>query len=280
MSLISTRSLTDDRTMTVRAVQPAADQKCEPRVDTRRFGAVFHIDVTETISVDCGDHSSEDDNCTISESQWEFNATVASEATQVSDTPARDSTVESCSSTLSAAQQVVAHYRALQIRKDQSRTYRDKKLPPFPDDSNSMVTTNPVTDSESTLDMAWRPPPKIHMASAVQQELDDAKRQAHQMVMNAGLSLQDRIQCRRQGCSDVLDNAEALKYHLHFHNIGDAVDGRRIGRSAEDHCTPTTNKSSLRTHSPRPPAPSKVTGKYRKTALSKQSSLVPVTSSQ
>ncbi|KAI6129874.1 hypothetical protein EV401DRAFT_717055 [Pisolithus croceorrhizus] len=271
------RSLTEDRTMTIRAVPLEADRKRELRVDTRRFGGVFHIDAPEVVSVDCGDDSGEDDNCTASESQWEFHATATLDSTQVSDAPARDSTVESCSSNLSAAQQVVAHYRASQIRKEQSHVYRDKQLPPFPDDSNSMVTTNPVIDSESTLDMAWRPPPKIHIASSIQQELDYAKHQAHEMVKNAGLSPQDRIQCRRQGCSDILDNAEALKYHLHFHNIGDAVDGHRIGRSIKDRCTLATNEPSCRTLSPGAAAPSKVSGEYHKDARPMKSSMLPVT---
>lgn len=276
ISLIYTLTLMEDRTMTIRAVRLEAEQNCELRVDTRRFGTVFHMEVPEVVSVDCGDDSSEDDNCTAWESQWEFHATVTSDTTQVSDTPARASTVESCSSTLSAAQQVVAHYRASQVKKEQSHVYRDKQLPPFPDDSNSMVTANPVIESESTLDMAWRPPPKIHMASSIQQELDYAKHQAHEMVMNAGLSPQDRIQCRRQGCSDILDNAEALKYHLHFHNIGDAVDGHRTGCSVEDRCTLATNEPSLPTLSPSAPGPSKVSGGYHKNARSMQSSILPV----
>lgn len=276
ISLISTCSVMADRKMTAKAVRPGADEKCELRVDTRRFGAVFDMDVPEDISVNCGDGSSEeDDQCTMSESQWEFHATVASHTTQASDTPAGDSTVESCSSTLSAAQQVVAHYRALELRKEQSRAYREKELPPCPDDSNSMVTANPTIDSESTLDMAWRPPPKIHIASAIQQELDYAKQQAREMVMNAGLSLLDRVQCRRQGCSDVLENAEALKYHLHFHNIGDAMDGHSKG-----HRTLATNKSSLQTLNPSAQPPSKVTGEYHNNARSKQPSLFPVTSSR
>ncbi|KAI6025845.1 hypothetical protein F5J12DRAFT_810741 [Pisolithus orientalis] len=269
ISLISTCSAMADRKMTAKAVRPGADEKCELRVDTRRFGAVFDMDVPEDISVNCGDGSSEeDDQCTMSESQWEFHATVASHTTQASDTPAGDSTVESCSSTLSAAQQVVAHYRALELRKEQSRAYREKELPPCPDDSNSMIP-------ESTLDMAWRPPPKIHIASAIQQELDYAKQQAREMVMNAGLSLRDRVQCRRQGCSDVLENAEALKYHLHFHNIGDAMDGHSKG-----HRTLATNKSSLQTLNPSAQPPSKVTGEYHNNARSKQPSLFPVTSSR
>lgn len=41
------------------------------------------------------------------------------------------------------------------------------------------------------------------------------------MIRKAGLLPEDRIQCRHYGCRNILDNAEALKYHLHFHNIGD-----------------------------------------------------------
>lgn len=44
------------------------------------------------------------------------------------------------------------------------------------------------------------------------------------MLAEVGGSPLKPIRCTRVGCSDVLHNADALKYHLHFHNIGDALD--------------------------------------------------------
>ncbi|KIK96583.1 hypothetical protein PAXRUDRAFT_297354 [Paxillus rubicundulus Ve08.2h10] len=44
------------------------------------------------------------------------------------------------------------------------------------------------------------------------------------MMRNAGLKYTDRIQCRRRGCADILRDADALKYHLHIHNIPDTLD--------------------------------------------------------
>ena len=46
------------------------------------------------------------------------------------------------------------------------------------------------------------------------------------MIRRAGLLPEDRIQCRHYGCRNILDDAEALKYHLHFHNIEDISQGR------------------------------------------------------
>lgn len=41
------------------------------------------------------------------------------------------------------------------------------------------------------------------------------------MMHNAGLKPTNKIQCRRRGCADILPDVEALKYHLHIHNIAD-----------------------------------------------------------
>lgn len=43
------------------------------------------------------------------------------------------------------------------------------------------------------------------------------------MMHNAGLKPTNRIQCRRRGCADILPDVEALKYHIHIHNIADSA---------------------------------------------------------
>lgn len=40
---------------------------------------------------------------------------------------------------------------------------------------------------------------------------------------NAGLKPTNKIQCRRRGCADILPGVEALKYHIHIHNIADTA---------------------------------------------------------
>jgi hypothetical protein len=56
-------------------------------------------------------------------------------------------------------------------------------------------------------------------------------------MRNAGLKSTDRIQCRRRGCADILRDADALKYHLHIHNIADALDVPLVDHPHEDPAT-------------------------------------------
>ena len=43
------------------------------------------------------------------------------------------------------------------------------------------------------------------------------------MMYDAGLKPTNIIRCRRRGCADILLGVEALKYHLHIHNIADTA---------------------------------------------------------
>lgn len=65
------------------------------------------------------------------------------------------------------------------------------------------------------------------------------------MIRKAGLFPEDRIQCRHYGCRNILDNAEALKYHLHFHNIGD-IPQHRAQLSVDG---PAEHSSTVHAHS-------------------------------
>ncbi|KAL4066856.1 hypothetical protein J3A83DRAFT_236809 [Scleroderma citrinum] len=240
------------------------------QVDTRRFGTVFDADTPESESVDCGDDSGEDDDCTASESQWEFHATVHTGGFEASGARAGGDADESCSSSISAAQQVIEYYRSSQLDKEQPRSAREKDLSSFPNDQHSMITLNPVEPS-SPMDLTWRPPLKVHVHPSTKRELDYALKQAHDMIRNAGLLPEDRIQCRRYGCRNILDNVEALKYHLHFHNIEDTPQSQArpsVDGSVEDastihptihstHTNQKTRKSSAHTLTSNAAAPYK-----------------------
>ncbi|KAG9315171.1 hypothetical protein JVU11DRAFT_4296 [Chiua virens] len=82
-----------------------------------------------------------------------------------------------------------------------------------------------------------------------------AQSQAIAMMQKAGLKLTDKIQCRRQGCADILSDVEALKYHLHIHNITDVpatcIDPSSSScRPSLPKCSSTSNSKTLkRTHS-------------------------------
>lgn len=71
---------------------------------------------------------------------------------------------------------------------------------------------------------------------------------------NAGLKPTNKIQCRRRGCADILPDVEALKYHLHIHNIADsafrcsdAVPSAVHGPSLRE-CSTSNSKSPKRNH--------------------------------
>lgn len=71
----------------------------------------------------------------------------------------------------------------------------------------------------------------------------------------AGLKPMNKIQCRRRGCADILSDVEALKYHLHIHNIADSA-ARRNDNSASTarepslvECSVSNSKAVKRNHS-------------------------------
>ncbi|KAF9223630.1 hypothetical protein BS17DRAFT_817256 [Gyrodon lividus] len=196
----------------------------DTKTDTRRFGGIFLLEVSEDISVDCGDATNEEygDSCTDVISQWAFCA----DHKTTTQTPSAPSTDEG--STISAAQQIIARYRETHGN-DHEPDYgspegNEKDLPRIPDDQRSMYTLATSGHAQSTMDMMWRPKPKVHMRHRYQRELVEAQAQAIEMMRNAGLKPTDKIQCRRCGCADILRDLDALKYHLHIHNIADALD--------------------------------------------------------
>ncbi|KAH7884344.1 hypothetical protein F5I97DRAFT_1929223 [Phlebopus sp. FC_14] len=196
--------------------------------DTRRFGAIFHSHIPDGVSADCGDSDEEDDADDEEDlSQWEFRATLA-------DTDNTTVSASTCGtaegSCISAAQQIAARYRAAHTsspppQDEDDADVREKALPRIPDDQRSMYTLATMGDAQSTMDLMWRPKPKIQMRKRDKQELADAQSQAMEMMAAAGLSPTDKVQCRRHGCADILHDVNALKYHLHIHNIGDELDG-------------------------------------------------------
>ncbi|KAF8839648.1 hypothetical protein BDN67DRAFT_745446 [Paxillus ammoniavirescens] len=212
--------------------------------DTRRFGGIFRLEVPEDVSVDCGDstdgteHGDSDPDAI---SQWAFYSEVDN-LTTTTQTPSAPSADQG--STISAAQQIVARYRAINGDDNELASGHmgdnEKDLPRIPDDQRSMYTLITPGDAQSSMDMMWRPKPKIHMRHTAKEELDEAQSQALEMMRNAGLKATDRIQCRRRGCADILRGVDALKYHLHIHNIADALDFPPVDHSHEHPATADT----------------------------------------
>ena len=75
------------------------------------------------------------------------------------------------------------------------------------------------------------------------------------MMHSAGLKPTNKIQCRRRGCADILPDVEALKYHIHIHNIADLAarhgDPSRSAarKSSLVDCSTSNSKAPKRNHS-------------------------------
>lgn len=148
--------------------------------DTRRFAGVFPLEVPEAVSADCGDTTHEEhdsDSDTSDLSRWEF-ISILDENTSTTQVASVTSVDES--SAPSAAQQIIACYRAVHgsdhVPESATTEIKDKGHPHVPDDQRSMYTLATSVDAQSTMDMMWRPKPKVHMCRTDQRALIQAVR--------------------------------------------------------------------------------------------------------
>lgn len=70
-------------------------------------------------------------------------------------------------------------------------------------------------------------------------------------MLNAGLKPTNKIQCRRRGCADVLPDVEALKYHLHIHNIADSAFGHSSASPSTARKLPVAESSTSNSEAPK-----------------------------
>ncbi|KAH7909437.1 hypothetical protein BJ138DRAFT_231844 [Hygrophoropsis aurantiaca] len=187
---------------------------------------IFALDVPESIYIESDEEEEGcDDDCTDTESQWEY--TPASPAQMAPGRPEAISNTYEKDSEPSAAQAIVACYRAAQMEKRDASEHkrRDKALPDIPDDVQSLYTLSRASmDTQSLVDLKWLPQPKVRLHSTDAPDLIEAQAEALRVMSRAGLTPSDKIKCQRAGCGDVLPNVKLLKYHIHIHIIGDITD--------------------------------------------------------
>lgn len=153
-----------------------ANQHAQP--NTRRFASIFPLEVPEAVSADCGDATHEEQNYDdLSRSE---SVAALDKDTSTTRVPSVASVGESESSTFSAAQQIIACYRAVhgsgQAPEDATTESSEKGRSQVPDDQRSTYTLAASADSPSTMDMMWRPKPKVHMHHTDRQALMQAVR--------------------------------------------------------------------------------------------------------
>lgn len=146
--------------------------KHHAKPDTRRFAGIFPLEAPDAVSIDCGDTTQEERNDSDDLSRLEFAVTL-DKSTQVASTASVDQ-----NSALSAAQQIIACYRAVHGSDHAPgcarMETRERGLPRIPDDQRSMYTLATAADTQSTMDLMWRPKPKVHMRRTDQRALMQA----------------------------------------------------------------------------------------------------------
>ncbi|KAG2361688.1 hypothetical protein BDR07DRAFT_1461289 [Suillus spraguei] len=100
----------------------------------------------------------------------------------------------------------------------------DKELPTVPNNRDSTCTHAVTDDGQSTIDLEKHPEQEIPLIHHDPEGVAQAQLQGLEMVQAGRCTPGGTIRCQRPGCTDVLRDLEALKFHLHIHNIGDMSD--------------------------------------------------------
>jgi len=266
-------SSTESTTVTGRSHSTGCDTFDDVKRDTRRYGTLVSAQIAEGISFIYSDDEDDDDSdkYTDFQSSWEF--------TPASPAPVACARKSNLSNTIQAseAQQLAKKYRerptgtteAQRIVQDYYRK-RDgiveieqstavstaKELPTIPDHRNSTYTLAITDDGKSTIDLEKRPEPAIRLFHHDREGLAQAvsttirvsyyfilmpaqQHQGMEMIQAGHCTPAGSIRCQRPGCTDILRDLEALKFHLHIHNIGDMSDVMSIMSTISMHSQKT-----------------------------------------
>jgi hypothetical protein len=255
-------SSTESATVTGYSNHTGYDTFDRSKRDSRRYGTLLPAQIAEGLSLVYPDDEDEDDSGTYTDflSSWEFTPASPSPTPVAS---ARKSKLSGAIQT-SEAQQLAKEYQersvgATEAQKIVHDYYRkhdgnievegssvvhiSKELPALPDHRNSTYTLATTEDGRSTIDLEKRPGPAIRLFHHDQGGLAQAvsttirlsccfmlmfaqQHQGMKMIQAAHWTPGGTICCQRPGCTDVLRDLEALKFHLHIHNIGDMSDAR------------------------------------------------------
>ncbi|KAG1863472.1 hypothetical protein C8R48DRAFT_204464 [Suillus tomentosus] len=211
------------------------------RADTRRYATFIPYQIVEGMSFlsldDEEDHAS---LYTDFVSAWEFTAepvacpaNAKSSDAILSEAQELDKKHQEHPSGVTEAQRIVQEYL------QRSKTIEDqeitnicpidtvKELPVTPNNRDSTYTT--VTDDgQSTIDLEKRPEPEIRLLHHDPEGIAQAQLQALEVVQAGHYTPGTIIRCSHSGCTDVLRDIDALKRHLHIHNIGDMIDAMSV----------------------------------------------------
>ncbi|KAG2131389.1 hypothetical protein DEU56DRAFT_457815 [Suillus clintonianus] len=234
-------SSSETATVTGRSQYPVTgvDVLDAAKADTRRYGTFFPCQIPEGISFVYLDEEDDDDdgNYTDFESSWEF--APASVACAVDFKPSDDiqsqaqeivKKYQEHSNEITEAQRIIQDYLQRHDKIEAQQTADvchlncAKELPKIPNHRDSTYTLAETDDGRSTIDLEKRPEPAIHLFHYDLEGVAQAQLQGLEMIQAGHSTPGATIRCQRAGCKDVLRDLEALKFHLHIHNIGDTSD--------------------------------------------------------
>ncbi|KAG0708149.1 hypothetical protein DFH29DRAFT_521921 [Suillus ampliporus] len=210
----------------------------DSKADTRRYATLFPAQIAEGRSFVYLDEEDEDDddNYTDFESTWEFSSAPVACATDSQPSDAIQfqahqlvKRYQECPNEATEAQKVIQDYLErhetceVQGTADTRRPNTAKELPMIPYNRDSIYTLI-TDDGRSTIDLEKRPESAIRLFHHDLEGVAQAQLQGLEMIQAGRCTPGANIPCQRPGCTDVLRDLEALKFHLHIHNIGDMSD--------------------------------------------------------
>ncbi|KAG1883449.1 hypothetical protein F4604DRAFT_1738503 [Suillus subluteus] len=212
----------------------------DSKADTRRYATFLPSQIVEGMSFLYLDEEDTDDDASLYTdfvSSWEFPSGPVECA---ADPKPSDSVLSEAQELVkkyrehpdgvTEAQKVIQQYLQQHERiEDQETGYvcplnTAKELPITPNNRDSTYTHTVTDDGQSTIDLEKRPEPEIRLFHHDPEGVAQAQLQGLEMVQTGHCTPGGMICCQRPGCTNVLRDLDALKFHLHIHNIGDMSD--------------------------------------------------------
>ncbi|KAG1814056.1 hypothetical protein EV424DRAFT_1348884 [Suillus variegatus] len=210
----------------------------DSKADIRRYAMLIPDQIVEGSSMSLGEEDADDDASLLTDfvSAWESTTGPVACAADpkpsdriLSEAEELDEKHRKQPDGVTEAQRIVQEYlQRSKTIEDQGTTNvcplnTAKELPATPNNRDSTCTHTVTDDGRFTIDLEKRPEPEVrllhHDPEGVAQAL-----QGLEMVQTGHYTPGAMIRCERPGCTNVLRDLEALKCHLHIHNIGDMTD--------------------------------------------------------
>ncbi|KIK46728.1 hypothetical protein CY34DRAFT_800075 [Suillus luteus UH-Slu-Lm8-n1] len=200
------------------------------KLDTRRYTTFLPSQILEGMSFMDLDEEEDASLYTDFVSSWEFTACPESSDAVLPEAQELVKKYHEQPDTVTEAQSIAQEYLRRHERVDDRRTpdvcplNTDEELPITPN-RRDPTSANAITDDgQSTIDLEKRPEPEIRLFHYDLEGIAQARLQGLEMIQAGQYIPGDMIRCQRPGCTDVLCDLEALKCHLHIHNVGDMSD--------------------------------------------------------